>query len=88
MPVHRIRFLLFASYTTLAAVFTSPVPVHALPLPTVNAAIEYYHAGFDHWFITAAPDEMEALDAGLITGWSRTGFTRRAGRRPRPPCPT
>jgi hypothetical protein len=42
------------------------------PLP-VNASVEFYHAGFDHYFITALPAEIAALDAGTHTGWERTG---------------
>jgi len=37
------------------------------------AAIEYHHAGFDHYFMTTIPDEIAKLDAGVIVGWSRTG---------------
>jgi glucose/arabinose dehydrogenase len=42
--------------------------------------IEYYHAGLDHYFITATPAEMLALDNGVLRGWSRTGhaFPARA----------
>jgi hypothetical protein len=42
------------------------------PLPP-DTAIEFYHAGFDHYFITSLPAEIAALDAGTLTGWSRTG---------------
>jgi len=36
--------------------------------------IEYYHAAFDHYFITAIPDEIAKLDAGVVPGWARTGL--------------
>ncbi|MEP7207236.1 MAG: hypothetical protein ABI920_09885 [Casimicrobiaceae bacterium] len=36
-------------------------------------AIEYYHAGFDHYFVTASADEIGKLDGGFFTGWQRTG---------------
>lgn len=40
--------------------------------------VEYYHAGFDH-FVTADPDEINALDAGAFGGaWVRTGGSFRA----------
>jgi hypothetical protein len=42
------------------------------PLPD-STAIEFYHAAFDHYFITSLPAEIAALDAGTFTGWSRTG---------------
>jgi arabinogalactan endo-1,4-beta-galactosidase len=36
--------------------------------------VEYYHAGFDHYFITSMPDEITALDGGAFGGaWQRTG---------------
>jgi mono/diheme cytochrome c family protein len=37
-------------------------------------AIEYYHAAFDHYFITAIADEITKLDAGVFAGWARTGL--------------
>ena len=36
-------------------------------------AIEYHHAGFDHYFVTSDPDEISKLDSGFFTGWVRTG---------------
>jgi hypothetical protein len=36
-------------------------------------AVEYYHALLDHYFMTAAADEIAALDQGSIPGWTRTG---------------
>ncbi len=38
-----------------------------------GAVVEYYHAAFDHYFITAATAEIAALDAGVFVGWTRTG---------------
>ena len=35
--------------------------------------IEYHHAAFDHYFMTAHPLEIEALDSGRLAGWTRTG---------------
>jgi serine protease len=37
------------------------------------AVIEYYHAAFDHYFITSLPDEIAKLDNGTFVGWTRTG---------------
>jgi hypothetical protein len=47
----------------------------ACPPPTATTAdvIEYYHAGFDHYFITAIADEITKLDNGTFAGWARTG---------------
>lgn len=36
--------------------------------------VEYRHAGFDHYFITASADEIAKLDNGTFAGWSRTGL--------------
>lgn len=38
-------------------------------------AVEYYHAGFGHYFMTAYPEEAAAIDAGTVKGWVRTGYT-------------
>jgi hypothetical protein len=37
------------------------------------AAIEYYHAVFDHYFVTDIADEIAKLDNGTFVGWARTG---------------
>jgi probable HAF family extracellular repeat protein len=44
-------------------------PVGALKV----AAVEYHHTVFDHYFITANPDEIVKLDTGYFAGWTRTG---------------
>ena len=38
------------------------------------SVVEYYHAGLDHYFITAIGAEIQALDSGAVPGWERTGF--------------
>jgi hypothetical protein len=54
----------------LAVLFGAPGP----PAPVVLLAVEYYHAGLDHYFTTALPAEVAALDAGTgAGGWVRTG---------------
>ncbi|MFO1283841.1 MAG: choice-of-anchor D domain-containing protein [Burkholderiales bacterium] len=55
-------------------------PVVAVPVPVV----EYYHSGIDHYFITIAPDEIAALDSGLLQGWSRTGLSFKAHAQSQP----
>src|SRR5207237_8322637 len=37
--------------------------------------VEYYYAGFNDYFITANPAEIEGLDSGVHPGWVRTGLT-------------
>src|SRR5262249_14638585 len=34
--------------------------------------VEYYHPEFDHYFMTAMPDEIAKLDNGITAGWTRT----------------
>ncbi|MFO1303105.1 MAG: choice-of-anchor D domain-containing protein [Burkholderiales bacterium] len=42
-------------------------------LPPTAIAVEYYHAAFDHYFVTAIADEITKLDNGTFVGWARTG---------------
>ena len=44
------------------------------PVAQVALAVEYYHAAFDHYFVTAIPAEIDALDRGVMSGWQRTGM--------------
>ena len=39
----------------------------------ITLAVEYYHAAFDHYFVTAIADEIAKLDDGTFPGWKRTG---------------
>ena len=39
----------------------------------VGDAIEYYYPVLNHYFMTALPAEIAALDGGAFAGWSRTG---------------
>ena len=38
-----------------------------------TSVVEYYHDPLDHYFITALPAEIAALDAGAFAGWRRSG---------------
>ncbi|HEY8242708.1 MAG TPA: choice-of-anchor D domain-containing protein [Casimicrobiaceae bacterium] len=50
-----------------------------VPPPIVaGTVVEYYHAAYDHYFITIGADEIAALDTGVFGGWVRTGFTFKA----------
>ena len=42
--------------------------------PGTDTAVEFYHAGFDHYFITTLASEIAKLDSGSIGGWQRTGL--------------
>lgn len=67
--------------STLAALAfcgTAATAVQAAPLD----AVEYYHPGMNHYFMTAFPQEIAALDAGQFGGWQRTGLTFRVKETP------
>jgi hypothetical protein len=38
-----------------------------------STAVEYYQTAYGHFFVTASPTEIAALDGGTPRGWSRTG---------------
>lgn len=55
---------------------TTPTGIRSIVVtPAINAvdAIEYYHPALDHYFVTASATEISALDAGVFSGWMRTG---------------
>jgi hypothetical protein len=56
---------------------TTPTPPPPGGAATVDV-VEYYHAGFDHYFITTGGVEVTALDAGAFVGWVRTGYQFKA----------
>jgi hypothetical protein len=45
---------------------------------TTTPVIEYYHAAFDHYFVTNIADEITKLDNGTFAGWVRTGASFNA----------
>ena len=48
--------------------------------PLSGVVVEFYHAGLDHYFITADPDEAAAIDGGGAgSGWARTGNSFKSG---------
>ncbi len=54
---------------------------YTAPLPAIGderPVVEFHHADLDHYFVTAEPAEIAALDQGLLSGWSRTGFDFKA----------
>lgn len=58
-----------ASWQTVQSTCAPPgIPMAPVP------AVEFYHAEFDHYFLSADPAEIAALDSGRFTGWSRTGY--------------
>lgn len=56
------------------------VGVVAADLAITGTVVEFYHAGLDHYFITANPAEATAVDNGSAgAGWVRTGYSFPAG---------
>jgi hypothetical protein len=48
----------------------------ASPAAWAAQAVEYYHAAWNYYFVTAFPDEIAVLDSGAFGGvWKRTGQT-------------
>jgi len=47
-------------------------------------AVQYYHRAFEHYFVSADPDEVAMLDRGMLAGWSRTGTRFRVDNAPGP----
>ena len=64
-----------------------PVSFGAFIAPAVSTtpAVEYFHAGFGHYFVTADPAEIAGLDAGAYGGaWARTGLSFEVWDAPNP----
>ena len=65
-PVNGFGFICVDKTTTLT-VYGDGLP------PVLSPVIEYYNSNLDHYFMTQSSDEIAALDAGLFSGWVRTG---------------
>ena len=73
------RFLFIASCGLAAS-----LPVAASP-----TAVEYFHSGYGHYFVTASPQEIAALDAGALPRVDpHRGVVRRARSSAPPGRPT
>jgi len=46
--------------------------------PGIADVVEFYHAAFDHYFISSLAADIDALDTGKFQGWARTGRTFKA----------
>ncbi len=58
------------------------------PPDRLGTAVEYHHAGLDHYFIAVDASEQAALDSGLFAGWTRTGETFGVITAPGCPLPS
>jgi hypothetical protein len=63
----------FVTFTDRVQVINGQI-FDAGPPPEPQAlAVEFFHAGFNHYFVTSYTNEIQALDTGVIVGWTRTG---------------
>jgi hypothetical protein len=67
---------------TPVALDTAELYDDGAPPATSVPLIEYFHAGFDHYFITSIADEISKLDNGTFSGWARTGLQFNAYAAP------
>jgi hypothetical protein len=68
-PMWMVDFLSWPSQDVLDVAAYLGMFLDVRPAPV----IEYYHAAFDHYFVTSSADEIAKLDEGTIAGWARTG---------------
>ncbi len=54
--------------------FPTPEYIGVPPAPNQLGSIEFYHAGFDHYFVAASAQDIIDLDTGVQQGWTRTGY--------------
>ena len=60
-----------------------PLPPGTVAPPVVKlSAVEFHHAEFDHYFLSANPGDIAALDGGMFPGWLRTGESFNAHSGP------
>ncbi len=64
------------------ALFAAAGAIGVVAQGTPVDVVEYYHAGLDHYFVSALPAEVAALDSGTLKGWGRTGLTFKAHDAP------
>ncbi|MEO8006471.1 MAG: hypothetical protein ABI771_16265 [Betaproteobacteria bacterium] len=62
-----------AAGTMVAALFAMVTIFASSASAETVRAVEYFHPEFEHYFVTASPAEIAALDSGAIRGWFRTG---------------
>ncbi len=63
--------------TAHAVAPSAAAPPPGADAPTL-AVVEYTHAAWDHYFVTALPTEIARLDDGTFAGWKRTGLAFKA----------
>ena len=69
------------SFVPWCRVLQHSLTVGAEPVTPPRApVVEFYNAARDHYFVTQDSDEAAKLDAGVHTGWMRTGHSFQAYR--------
>lgn len=62
-----------------AALQLTPSSSNPQPVADLVTVVEYYNRFLRHYFLTAVPSEMAAIDAGGAgAGWAQTGYNFRA----------
>jgi len=76
-PTLVFNFTDILTFNTSDGAYTVPVSFSGTNAPVATPAIvqlvEYFHAGFGHYFVTHLVNEIVKLDDGTFAGWSRTG---------------
>jgi hypothetical protein len=71
---HLVRAATIALFGACAIGAPARAQQDFLESPNANAlAVEFFHAGFGHYFVTSDPGEAAVLDQGILKGWQRTG---------------
>ena len=60
--------------TSVAATPKNFANVAATMTATAVTSVEFYNQTLDHYFISALAPDIDALDSGRISGWTRTGL--------------
>jgi hypothetical protein len=74
--VNAVAAIIFAASIAVMGTFAPPASAE------IVRAVEYYHQAFEHYFVTADPAEIAALDSGVVGGWWRTGQRYRVDTAP------
>lgn len=61
------------AHTFASAALLAVMPGAAISQPSMLRAVEYYHAEWGHYFVTALPEEINVLDNAVTKSWIRTG---------------
>lgn len=69
---HGVGMVRWSDANEEAVLVTMHIPTE--PPVKVSFAVEFYHAGLDHYFITANAAEIAEMDGGRFAGWQRTGL--------------